>query len=249
MSWVFVMAHGWAGSSETLRPLANCLKEKVGQFLPQAVFLGLEQHYFKDAIPELLHLGPDEVDIDRLRNDAQTRWIGIGHSLGFAQLFKQPVQWSALISLHGFTRFTAHETGQAGTPVRLLDRMIKQFEANPHKVLQEFWHRSNHATPHYPGWLSHQLLNDLKWMRTLDFSNSLHRQLKQNRPLLAIYSDLDLIVPGALSKECFDLRINPDFQTPLKRVSLETSHEGFTHVSELYTSEITDFLRSTIGSE
>lgn len=246
MKRALVIAHGWAGSGEVFKPLIEHLKNTSLQGQKPLQIFSLEQHYFGQNQACLIDFVAGHELPPSLLEDPNTEWIGLGHSLGFAKLLSMNVQWSALISLHGFTRFAIQKAGQNGTPMRIMERMIKQFKINPHLVLDDFWRRSGHRPEKQTREISERLLQDLQWMQTLDMSECLNERLMVGCSLLSIESPLDPIVNQKLSDECFAEESRCPESTPLKRVSLETSHEGLTQWPERYTAEITDFLRSTI---
>ena len=78
--------------------------------------------------------------------DQERPLIGIGHSLGFAKLFNLPFSYKGVVSLGGFTRFCQIDRSKSGTPKRILERMLNQFQNHPHQVLQNFY-RSCGLTP------------------------------------------------------------------------------------------------------
>lgn len=244
---VFVFAHGWAGTGQCLLPLIERLRITPLLHSNQNQFLSLEQHYFSDAQPCLMNLHTNQIEPQDSILSENAQWVGVGHSLGFAHLLQQQINWNALISLHGFTRFTAQPPFQAGTPKRILQRMIQQFNKDPNQVLNDFWLRSGHTINEQPRLISPNLLSDLQWMQDLDLTSDLQTKLHSNCSVLMIDSPLDAIVPGALIDECVQTLIDQGEAIPLKRVSLETSHEGFTQSLERYTSEITDFLKPLAG--
>jgi len=132
-------------------------------------------------------------------------WIGIGHSLGFSRLLSLPLQ--GFISLSGFVRFCAHSPSQAGTAIRVMDRMIAKFEIDPKAVLETFYKQAALEKPLTDPFIRFnkgQLLGDLEFMKKMDFTSEL-RAL--NAPVLSLAAKDDLIVPFALSQENFESSI------------------------------------------
>ena len=65
--------------------------------------------------------------------------LGVGHSAGLQWLLqKDTLRCRALLSICGFTRFVREDDFPAGWPRRVLDRMIRQLQADPEGCLREF---------------------------------------------------------------------------------------------------------------
>ncbi|MBY0462721.1 MAG: alpha/beta hydrolase [Alphaproteobacteria bacterium] len=154
-------------------------------------------------------------------------WIGIGHSLGFSRLLSLPLQ--GLVSISGFVRFCAHNPTQTGTALRIMDRMIAKFEIDPKAVLEDFYKKSayeihehrrsdvgrtdilknegymeNPLTDPFIRFNKRQLLDDLEFMKKMDFTSELRAF---NAPVLSLAAKDDQIVPFALTKETFESSI------------------------------------------
>lgn len=192
MALGFIFHHGWGLDKMSLLSLGEEL---------HAAFRGsrcvyVDRGYFGDGSffsQEELHLE------ERL-------WIGVGHSLGFSSLFQWPVHH--LISINGFTRFCSQpvdNTKKEGTPLRLLDRMIAQFDRDPVQVLKEFYTRSGLSYPKepFPFINTQLLLEDLRKLKEIDITKMF---LEDLRPCLSLRSDRDVIVTTGLYEETIGLK-------------------------------------------
>lgn len=94
----------------------------------------------------------------------------IGHSAGACALLalRSPL-CRGLISINGFTRFTAAPDYPEGLPTRLLQRMIRQFGRQPETVLHQFRQMCGEENPTLPVTLNHTALTDgLTALETID---------------------------------------------------------------------------------
>lgn len=143
-----------------------------------------------------------------------TRWVAIGHSMGWVQALVHPPQqgWAGMVSLCGFTRFCAQQPGDAGQPRRVVERMVRVFERTPQVVLQDFLSRCGLATlcPPDPASLqTARLLADLSRLAEVDLGTMWPCQLAQQNsqtepsPILALAAQDDAIVPPALTEAAF----------------------------------------------
>ena len=176
----FVFKTGWAGQASDFEPLKQSLKA----LLPDARFF--DWH----------------TDVGNPVIQAQT-WIGIGHSLGFADLVSANHSWQGLVSLQGFTHFrSAAVDSCAGTPSRLLRLMQKRFSQTPEKVVVEFLETAGFAQDRCK-------CNALTASGQQALSDGLQRlydlnvALPQDVKVLAIASQDDAIVPANLTQYCF----------------------------------------------
>lgn len=65
--------------------------------------------------------------------------VAAGHSMGLLWLLTtRPCRWRRLVSVNGFSRFTAAPDFPQGTPPRLVDRMLSRLERDPVAVLTDF---------------------------------------------------------------------------------------------------------------
>lgn len=193
-----VFFHGWGLSPAFWQPLATRLAQ-YPQVFADAGYFGPTQ---SPALP------PGH------------RWVGIGHSLGFARALQAPPAggWAALVSVAGFSRFCppagAAPTGSALTnhasslalaaqPRRVVERMLRAHAHDPHAVLADFLHRCGLADllppPQTPVHVD-RLAADLALLLDVDVSAAL---AALNVPLLALAARDDPIVPAALTEATF----------------------------------------------
>ena len=116
-----VFFHGWGLDADFWQPLA--------------ARLALYPQLFCDAGYRGKPLLPDD--------SAALRWVGIGHSLGFARALQTaPVKgWAGLVSIAGFPHFCELAPGSGGQPRRVVERMVRVFAREPHAVLRDFLER------------------------------------------------------------------------------------------------------------
>jgi hypothetical protein len=210
---ICLFAHGWAYSLDFFTPLVLDLNTEHPALMKQYKTLGLEQGYFERPAGLYEWTGTQwEKSSDLNPKTLLSPTIGVGHSLGFAKLLDMPLNWTALVSLHGFTRFTSRKRGQSGTPKRMVERMLSRLSTNPDKVLQDFWTRAEERDTHeHDGSFNtgrvnlERLRGDLQRMMELDLKLNLESTLRRinNHKLLAIWSAKDQIVDHQLSAQTF----------------------------------------------
>ena len=102
--------------------------------------------------------------------------ILVGHSLGFLWGMKRfAPKFSSVISVNGFTRFSAAHNFTAAVPVKILDRMISGMARRPETVVSDFILRCGGAQPKGMDMNPDRLTEGLIWLRDwdgrLEFSN------------------------------------------------------------------------------
>jgi pimeloyl-[acyl-carrier protein] methyl ester esterase len=180
--------HGWGLDAHFWQPLAARLPQYPHTFCDAGYFGNPQMPYWAAA----------------------DRWVGVGHSLGFAHALQTPPPqgWAGLVSVAGFTRFCATPVGggaQTGQPRRVVERMVRAFAREPHAVLAEFLARCQLAslvpTPSVP-WHD-RLAVDLAALRDIDVSAALQAT---TAPLLALAARNDAIVTSDLTEATFAQR-------------------------------------------
>ncbi len=127
--------------------------------------------------------------------------VAVGHSLGVMQLLAAPPTGLAgLVSINGFTRFSAAADHPAGVPRRILQRMRHRLEQDPAAAVAAFRDGCGidarvAAAPLLPA-----LRQGLELLRDGD-ARPLLRRLSV--PVLALAGTRDAVVPPALSAACF----------------------------------------------
>ncbi|MFV3130422.1 alpha/beta fold hydrolase [Niveispirillum sp. KHB5.9] len=124
--------------------------------------------------------------------------IGIGHSLGAAWLLAYGPKLSGLISLNGFTRFSA-APGFPGTHPRVLAQMRRRLLADAPAVLAEFHGRAGLALADDPAGAG-ELAQGLDLLANIDARGAFGVFA---RPHLALAGTDDAIVPPAHAQACF----------------------------------------------
>ncbi len=191
MNLALVFYHGWGLDVNFWQPLAARLSQH-----PQVSF---DAGYF--GAPQNPTLSPDN------------RWVGIGHSLGFARALQTPPAggWAALVGVAGFTRFCAPPTGGEGQPRRVVERMVRAYAREPQAVLADFLARCNLSAclPALNAVRNDaRLAADLALLLDIDVQAPLRALAALPSPVLALAARDDAIVPSALTEATFAQRRN-----------------------------------------
>lgn len=187
-----VFFHGWGLSPAFWQPLATRLAQYPQVFADAGYFAPGQS----PTLPP--HLPPGH------------RWVGIGHSLGFARALQSPPAqgWAALVSVAGFARFCppVENPIAAAQPRRVVERMLRAHARDPHAVLADFLHRcglANLLPPPGTPLDVERLAADLALLLSVDVSAPL---AALNVPVLALAARDDPIVPAALTEATFTPR-------------------------------------------
>lgn len=237
-----VFAHGWAYTLEFFSPLLKALLVEHPALMASFQVFGLEQGYFERPAGVYQWTGTDWVR--STLPSALPPALGIGHSLGLAKLLTLPSPCAHLLSLNGFTRFTAQERGQTGTPKRLVERMLSKLHQAPEVVVQDFWARAEHtegastcgSRKEGPVHLT-PLIDDLQSMIDLDLSSSL--QNMPSKQLLSVWSKEDQIVSAELSAQTFPADCLQEVNAP---------HSGPLVLPKVYTHVVAQALTNALGA-
>lgn len=180
---LFLLAHGWAGAPSIWTALVGRLRDAG---IPAEDIQHWDQGYFGPANDPVLPPGRPV--------------IGIGHSLGAALLLGQG-GLAGLLTINGFSRFTAQADFPAGTPPRLLAQMRRRFASDPAAVLADFTTRAGLPLP--PGQADRdRLAHGLQWLAEID-----HRAAPLPPAFQALAGRDDPIVTQAHSTACFPGRV------------------------------------------
>ena len=126
----------------------------------------------------------------------------VGHSFGCMWAMEHPgLARVPLVAVNGFPRFAAAGDFPHGTPLRVLDRMLKRLGEAPEEVLGAFHARCGTAPPPGEPQLS-RLVADLRRMRDGDARLPAERQ-----PILACAAADDPLVSSALARAAFGERL------------------------------------------
>ncbi|RCS59307.1 hypothetical protein [Parvibium lacunae] len=191
----FLVCHGWGLSPANLQPLMGALRTHA----PDANFHAVDLGFFGSARTPEWH---------RLSQPL----IAIGHSYGFAYLQRLLAQPNAPavaghVSVCGFNRFCFSPSSpqKSGTPLRLLNAMLQRLAADPVATLTDFYERAGLPEVAYP----EAAYPDLSALN-LDALTTHLTSLRDTNfalpaaPLLALAAADDVIVPPALSEDCFN---------------------------------------------
>jgi len=188
MNLGLVFYHGWGLDASFWQPLAA----RLGQY--RQVFF--DAGYF--GTPHAPDLSPDY------------RWVGIGHSLGFARALQAPPAggWAGLVSVAGFTRFCATTADGVGQPRRVVERMVRAYAREPQTVLDDFLTRCGLADRlPSPNTVRNdtRLAADLALLLDIDVQAQWNALATLTTPVLALAAQDDAIVPSALTEATFSL--------------------------------------------
>lgn len=119
-----LLVHGWGFDPSLWAPLRAAL--------PGPAWSALDLGYFGPVRGE----APPGLD------------LVVGHSFGCLWALGEPgLAGVPLVAVNGFPRFSAAPDYAQGTPVRVLDRMLKRLEEAPLEVLRDFHARLGTAPP------------------------------------------------------------------------------------------------------
>lgn len=117
--------------------------------------------------------------------------VAVGHSFGAMLLLgRDDVAWSGFVAVNGFARFSQAED-YPGVRRRVIDQMLKRFDADPAAVLAEFRARCGAAEPPPAGLEAERLRADLTALRDGDGRG---RAAALDCPALLLAGDADPIV-------------------------------------------------------
>lgn len=160
---------------------------------------GFDKRFFE---PLLSHFLGAEIISLKEYSDSRSKFthvIGIGHSQGFHRLLK--LSLVGYVSLAGFTRFCSLSSGQAGTPLKIVDRMIKAYQEHPQSVLEEFYKRCDFPEAPSKTVNGGHLLEDLQSLKTLDETTLLQ---SIDSPILNLVARDDRLVDQRLTQDFCD---------------------------------------------
>ena len=195
--------HGWGFEPEFWNPLRDEFKQRRANVELVSAGSGYRQ-------PS--STGDDSCDQNfDAQSNSHSKWIAVGHSLGFARLLSQ---WPlanpplGLISINGFTRFCKSGSQSIGTDPRIIRRMNRALQIDANSVLQQFHLRcgiSPEDSSKEPTSLNrelnlHRLSSDLSLLETINQSN---RLAETKIPWLALAGRMDKVVPPELTADCF----------------------------------------------
>lgn len=170
----FLFLHGWSGDAS--------MWDEVRAALPEARTDVIE-HGYLGAVPR--------------RPPVPDGTIVVGHSAGVPELLSDlPAGCAGLVSINGFTRFTAGADHPSGVPARLLDRMLLRLDQDPEAAVVAFRARCGISGPLAGTPRPERLRAGLLALRDADARGAGVR-------LLALAGRLDPIVPPALTRACF----------------------------------------------
>lgn len=197
MTRCFVLCPGWAMPDDFLSPLAAALRAA-----------DQNAQIFSVTPAQLYQRGGPCLKRFAQCAPPNARWIGLGHSLGFALLARAQWPWSGLVSIAGFVRYAdpALPAAQARAAVQ---RLRKDLHAAPAETLRRFRRRCGLTEREFVADLStvsttaHQLHTQLHRLARLDAQAQLARLRRWRIPLLALAGHRDTVVPAAWTRHQF----------------------------------------------
>ncbi|MDR0968110.1 MAG: hypothetical protein LBL99_00550 [Holosporaceae bacterium] len=212
MKHKYILRHGFSFTNEYWKNLIPLLEGEVVFYDPYLRRPGEELCPTKDpcVVRVSSSLGSfaslkDDVKGERFAPRDEGRVVGIGHSLGFQELNNSGIEFDFLVCLQGFIDYCGSEPKQRERRAREIDGMIKAFEIDTKKRIQEFHDYCNCDDPLPQSIVAEDLIADLLSMKkSYEYCG---------RPALAIGSDADDIVPMSI--------INDNFQRFAPLVKIE----------------------------
>jgi len=127
--------------------------------------------------------------------------VYVTHSQGLYDFLEYNQTPRALYILNGFTRFAAAPDWPAGVPARMLSRMQRQWQKNPHQVWTDFMTRAGAIAQPWDDTAHVDFLGQaLAELASKDYRAALGRL---TCPIHAVGTLDDVIVPETLSEACF----------------------------------------------
>jgi pimeloyl-[acyl-carrier protein] methyl ester esterase len=165
---------------------------------------GFDASFWQPVADRLPDFAKSFVDFGFFGEPAQPRLdtpLIVSHSLGFAwALANLDRPWAGIVAINGFARFTRAPDFVAGTPPRLVDRMIARFADEPETVTTEFLGRCGVDHPDLSGIRPKALATALGWLAHCD---ERARIAALDCPLVALAGTRDPIVCDAASRDSF----------------------------------------------
>ena len=183
--------HGWAFDGSVWDALREALREALPD-LPHAV---VQAGYFEGQSRRL----PTGFD-------PRQPFIVIGHSYGVMYAVGRYLALPGclgLVSINGFTRFSAADDFPGGVATRVLDRMLTRLATRTVDVVDDFRQRCGAAASTGVPRVA-ALSDDLRAMRDEDLRARLDARSSAHAfPVLALASDDDAIVSADVTRACF----------------------------------------------
>ncbi|WP_420223861.1 alpha/beta fold hydrolase [Pigmentiphaga litoralis] len=165
-------------------------------------------------------------------------FIAVAHSFGMMRVLKDlPPHCLGIVCLNGFARFSAAPDFTAGTPLRLIDRMLQRLRQDPMGVVNTF--RARCGAEPYPVTTEldvDALFEDLSALRDDDARTAL---AACPAPVVAVAAEDDPIVPAGMTAMTF---------AHLSSVSVVLLPEGGHLLPVTHPAECADAVRRMAGS-
>ena len=179
--------HGWACRPAVWGPMNRRLAELLSDRQPELVCADLG--FYSDPVLPEGHFD-----------------LAIGHSLGLLWLLdNRLVSFDRLISINGFTRFSAATDFQCGWPQRVLQRMQKQLARDSRMAISDFFEKS--AATRFVGdeiSVEHPDTERLNWgLEALINGDGREQWGSFTGPRRVIAASADAVVPVELTNHCF----------------------------------------------
>ncbi|GGX17236.1 alpha/beta hydrolase [Pigmentiphaga litoralis] len=193
MTPVLWFVHGWGFDAGVFDALADRL-EPISRSTSQSVSQPISQlRYDAGYVGSALLQPPIEP------------FIAVAHSFGMMRVLKNLApHCMGIVCLNGFARFSAAPDFAAGTPLRLIDRMLQRLRQDPMGVVNTFRARCGAAPyPATTGLDVDALFADLSALRDDDVRAAL---AACPVPIVAVAADDDPIVSPAMTAMTFATR-------------------------------------------
>ena len=198
MTPVLWFVHGWGFDASVFDDLADRLGGPFAEGLSDSL-----AHATADAVPFGQHRRYNAGYVsDAVLAPPSEPFIAIAHSFGMMRVLKDlPAHCVGIVCLNGFARFSVAPDFSAGTPLRLIDRMLQRLRQDPLGVVNTFRARCG-AAP-YPATKQldvDALFADLSALRDDDARPAL---AVCTVPIVVLAADDDPIVPPAMTTMTF----------------------------------------------
>lgn len=182
--------HGWGFDASVCHRLADALAGSLTDASIDPMPLGSQRRYDAGYVGASLLAPPSEP------------FIAIAHSFGMMRVLKDlPAHCVGIVCLNGFARFSAAPDFAAGTPLRLIDRMLQRLRQDPMGVVNTF--RARCGAEPYPVTTElnvDALFADLSALRDDDARAAL---AACPVPIVVVAAEDDPIVPPAMTAMTF----------------------------------------------
>ncbi|MDR0351278.1 MAG: alpha/beta hydrolase [Puniceicoccales bacterium] len=193
---------------------------------------GFDHGYWKNLIHQLDHRNIKYLFFSHdLALDSQEKYVGLGHSLGFATLSNSRINFHAMLGLQCFCNFLGQDEKLRRIRKPQLDEMVRALQHNPKTCLEQFYNSCGYQAKSNNSPELEKLSAELQML----YEKFTPRPI----PTLIIGSTKDKIVPKSLIEDNFKNHANVTIKY-LNCAGHGLGHEKSDEIIELLTSFIHD---------